>query len=130
MNDWEKYGVHLIEGFSTLTSFEPTVVEYQPGLIDSYLIYLKNQDVLQINCLGNMNLLFKMEIFNKNQYITFDVKDNFSMFKRMLWHFIRSIKTRNPVIDDRVTVNIMKVLIAGNISKSEKRQVSIDEIGL
>ncbi|MEK4539198.1 Gfo/Idh/MocA family oxidoreductase [Peribacillus sp. FSL K6-1552] len=130
VNDWEKYGVHLIEGFSTLTSFEPTVVEYQPGLIDSYLIYLKNQDVLQINCLGNMNLLFKMEIFNKNQYITFDVKDNFSMFKRMLWHFIRSIKTRNPVIDDRVTVNIMKVLIAGNISKSEKRQVSIDEIGL
>lgn len=130
VNDWEKYGVHLIEGFSTLTSFEPTVVEYQPGLIDSYLIYLKNQDVLQINCLGNMNPLFKMEIFNKNQYITFDVKDNFSMFKRMLWHFIRSIKTRNPVIDDRVTVNIMKVLIAGNISKSEKRQVSIDEIGL
>ncbi|MDQ0884027.1 hypothetical protein QFZ73_005038 [Peribacillus sp. V2I11] len=130
VNDWEKYGVHLIEGFSTLTSFEPTVVEYQPGPIDSYLIYLMNQEVLQINCLGNMNPLFKMEIFNENQYITFDVKDNFSMFKRMLWHFIHSIKTRNPVIEARVTVNIMKVLIAGNISKSEKRPVTIDEIGL
>jgi hypothetical protein len=130
VNDWEKYGVHLIEGFSTLTSFEPTVVEYQPGLLDSYLIYLMNQEVLQINCLGNMKPIFKMEIFNKNQYITFDVKDNFSMFKRMLWHFIHSIKTRNPVIEARVTVNIMKVLIAGNISKAEKRPVTIDEIGL
>lgn len=130
VNDWEKYGVHLIEGFSTLTSFEPTLVNYQPGLFDSYLIYLKNQDVVQINCLGDTKPLFLMEIFNKNQYTRFEVKGNFSMFKRMLWHFVHSIKTKTPVIEDRVTIDIMKVLIAGNISKSEKRPVTLDEIGL
>ncbi|MGY6210909.1 Gfo/Idh/MocA family oxidoreductase [Cytobacillus firmus] len=128
VNDWEKYGIHLIEGFSALTSFKPTAVEYQPGLFESYLVYLRNTNVVQINCTGKMKPIFLMEIFNENYYNSFEVKDNFSMFKRMLWHFVHSIKTKIPAIDDEITINIIKVLIAGKISKLERRQVKIDEL--
>lgn len=128
LNDWEKYGIHLIEGFSTLTDFDPVAVEYQRGYFDCFFIYLKNEDVVQINCMGDASPLFLMEIIAKNHYSSFQVKDNFSMFKKMLWHFIYSIGTNIPPIDAEITSNMMKVLIAGAASKKEQRRMFLHEI--
>ncbi|MBM7703016.1 Gfo/Idh/MocA family oxidoreductase [Metabacillus iocasae] len=128
VNGWEKYGVHLIEGFAALTDFQPQFVEYEPSFMEAYVIYLKNGSKIQVNCAGSQTPVFIMEALNKKQYIRFEVKDNFSMFKQMLHSFIESIDKQRPVVNPDDTTAIMKTLMAGLIAKSEGRRVSIDEI--
>ena len=52
------------------------------------------------------------------------------MFRRMLWEFVRSIETGKPAIPSQKTLDVMRVLIAGRISKKENREVLLDEITL
>ncbi len=52
------------------------------------------------------------------------------MFRRMLWEFTNSIRTGLPAIPAKKTLEIMRVLIAGRISRNEKREVILNEIAI
>ena len=60
----------------------------------------------------------------------FDITDNFSMFRRMLWEFAESIRTGRPAIPPERTLEIMRVLIAGRMAREENREVLLNEIQL
>ena len=52
--------------------------------------------LIQIDAMGDCARTFHLEFFGTQRTGTFDITDNFSMFRRMLWEFSDSIRTGSP----------------------------------
>jgi predicted dehydrogenase len=127
---WEKYGVHLLDAILGLTSARPVSVQMLSTEHASAAVRLEDGVLLQIDALGESARTFHVEIFGTKRTGAFDIIDNFSMFRRMLWEFTTSIRSGKPAIPPQRTLDIMRVLIAGRISKKESREVLLNEISL
>lgn len=125
---WEKYGVHLLESILSVTPAHPVTVRVTPAEHVSATVELDDGALVQIDALGECPPIFRVELFGTQRSGAFDITDNFSMFRRMLWEFITSIESGRPAITSERTLEIMRVLIAGRISRQERRQVFLNEI--
>lgn len=130
LNDWNKYGIHMLEGFISRLSKNVVSVHSVGKQGECMLVYLDDGSVIQIQAMGEICPLFAMEWIGKKGYFRAEVRDNFVMFRRMLWHFISGIRQDIASIDYGSTTEILYTLIAGNISRLENREVYINEIRL
>jgi predicted dehydrogenase len=96
----------------------------------SAVITMDDGLTIQIDAMGDCARTFHIEIFGSERTGAFDITDNFSMFRRMLWEFLESIGTGKPAIPAERTLEVMKVLMAGRISKKEGREVLLNELAL
>lgn len=127
---WEKYGVHILDAVLGMPTARPVAVRMLRTDHASAAIRFDDQSILQIDALGEAARAFHIEIFGTERNAAFDITDNFSMFRRMLWEFTTSIGTGRPTIPAERTLEIMRVLIAGRISCNEDREVNLDEIAI
>jgi hypothetical protein len=127
---WEKYGVHLLEAILAMTPAHPVSVRMLPVEHASAAVRLDDGVLIQIDALGECARTFHVELFGTQRTGAFDITDNFSMFRRMLWQFAESIRTGRPAIPPDRTLEIMRVLIAGRIARKENREVLLNEIQL
>lgn len=127
---WEKYGVHMLDAVLGMTTARPVSVSMSPADHASAVIRLDDGMILQIDALGDAARTFHVEIFGTERNGAFDISDNFSMFRRMLWEFTTSIRSGVPAIPAEKTLEVMRVLIAGRQSCKEKREVGLDEVTL
>ncbi|MCU1313459.1 MAG: putative dehydrogenase [Acidobacteriaceae bacterium] len=127
---WEKYGVHLLEAMLALTPSRPVSVRMHNTEHASVLIRLDDGTPIQIDALGDVPPTYRVELIGTKRIDAFDITDNFSMFRRMLWEFTNSIATGRPAIDPERTLDVMRVLIAGRISRQEGREVSLHDVTL
>ena len=127
---WEKYGVHLLDAVFGMISARPVSVQMLSVDHASAAIRLDDGALLQIDALGDSARAFHLEVFGTQRNGAYDITDNFSMFRRTLWEFFESIRTGRAAIPAERTLEILRVLIAGRISKLEKREVALDEISL
>jgi predicted dehydrogenase len=127
---WEKYGIHLLDAAFGMTPARPVSVWMRQSDHSFASVRLDDGMLIQIDALGENAPTFHLELFGTQRNGTFDITDNFSMFRRMLWEFIHSIETGKPAIPAQRTLDVMRVLIAGRISKKEDREVLLDEITL
>ena len=130
LNSWEKYGIHLLDavfGFLPSTVMAVTPIE-APHF--SVAVSLSDGCLLQIDALGDCPKTFSIDIWGSQGRSSHEVTDNFTMFRRMLWCFARSLETREPAINPQATLDIVRILMAGQIARSEKRKVMLDEIKL
>lgn len=127
---WEKYGVHILDAVLGMPTSRPVSVRMTPSDHASAVISFADESVLQIDALGQAARTFHVEIFGSEKNAAFDITDNFSMFRRMLWEFTTSIESGRPAIDAETTFEIMRTLIAGRISAKENREVRLDEIAI
>ncbi|MGD0222977.1 MAG: Gfo/Idh/MocA family oxidoreductase [Terriglobia bacterium] len=127
---WEKYGVHLLEAVMAITPAHPVSVRMSPAEHASALICFDDGVLLQLDALGECPRTFHLEFFGTKRTGAFDIFDNFSMFRRMLWEFTESIRTGQPAIPPARTLEIMRVLIAGRLARKEDREVLLNEISL
>lgn len=127
---WEKYGVHMLEAALAITPAHPVSVRMSPAEHASAVITLDDGVLLQIDALGECARTFHLELFGTQRTGAFDITDNFSMFRRMLWQFVESIRTGEPAIPPERTLEIMRVLIAGRIARTENREVLLSELPL
>ncbi len=127
---WEKYGVHLLEAALAITPAHPVSVRMLPVEHSSAAVLLDDGVLLQIDALGECARTFHLELFGTERVGIFDITDNFSMFRRMLWRFAESIRTGQPAIPPDRTLEIMRVLIAGRIARNENREVFLNELPL
>jgi hypothetical protein len=125
---WEKYGVHLLEAILAVTPAHPVSVLMLPVEHASAMVRMDDGLLIQIDALGDCARTFHVEMFGTQRVAAFEITDNFSMFRRMLWQFTDSIRTGQPAISPDRTLEIMRVLIAGCRSRTEKREVLLDEI--
>lgn len=127
---WEKYGVHLLEAALAITPARPVSVRMLPAEHASAVVRLDDGVLFQIDALGECARTFRLEIFGTQRTEAFDITDNFSMFRRMLWQFTESIRTGRPAIPPDRTLEIMRVLIAGRMARNENREVLLNELEL
>jgi predicted dehydrogenase len=127
---WEKYGVHLLEAILAVTPAKPVSVRMNQAEHASAVVRLDDGVLIQLDALGECARTFRFDFFGSQLTSTFEVTDNFSMFRRMLWQFAESIRTGAPAIPAQRTLEIMQVLIAGRISRKEGREVFLNELSL
>jgi predicted dehydrogenase len=127
---WENYGVHLLEAILAVTPAHPVSVRMLPADHASAVVRLDDGVLIQIDALGECARTFHVELFGTERTGAFDIADNFSMFRRMLWEFAESIRTGRPAIPPERTLEIMRVLIAGRMARDENREVLLNEIQL
>jgi predicted dehydrogenase len=127
---WEKYGVHLLDAALAITPAHPVSVRMLPTEHASAVVHLDDGALLQIDALGECARTFHLEIFGTQRNGAYDITDNFSMFRRMLWEFLESIRTGQPAIPPERTLEIMRVLIAGRMAREESREVFLNELPL
>jgi hypothetical protein len=127
---WEKYGVHLLEAILSITTARPLSITMHPAEHSSASVRMDDGSLLQIGALGEAPPVFRVEIFGTKRIGTFDITDNFSMFRRMLWEFINAIHLRRPAIRPERTLEIMRLLIAGRISRQEGREILLHDIAI
>jgi Oxidoreductase family, NAD-binding Rossmann fold len=127
---WEKYGVHLLEAALAITSARPVSVRMLPAEHASAVVLLDDGVLIQIDAMGDCARTFHLELFGTQRTGVFDITDNFSMFRRMLWQFTESIRTGSPAIPPDRTLEIMRVLIAGRMARKESREVFLHELSL
>jgi predicted dehydrogenase len=127
---WENYGVHLLEAILAVTPARPVSVRMLPAEHASAVVRLDDGVLIQIDALGECARTFHVELFGTQRTGAFDITDNFSMFRRMLWQFAESIRTGRPAIPCERTLEIMRVLMAGRVARQESREVLLNEIQL
>jgi hypothetical protein len=127
---WEKYGVHVLEAILAMVPGRPVSVSMHPAEHASAVVRLDDGLLIQIDALGECARTFHVELFGTQRTGAFDITDNFSMFRRMLWQFAESIRTGRPAIPADRTLEIMRVLIAGRMARNENREVFLNEITL
>lgn len=128
--DWERYGVHLLDGIYSGIAFNVESVFSYGDSPRTTLLQCTDGSTITLTCLGMSAKTFNISAFTSSDRGDFEVSDNFSAFKRTLCQFKRMIDTNTPSIPPELTLNIMKTLIAGNISKLENRVVRLDEISI
>jgi len=126
--DWPKYGVHLVDAVYNLTAARALSIVANECGHDSFAIAMSDGSLLQIDALGGVPKTFGVDVWGERQKSTHEIADNFSMFRRTLWHFVNSIREKRPAIPAQLTLDVMRLLIAGRIAQQEKRKVFLDEI--
>jgi predicted dehydrogenase len=128
LNSWEKYGIHLIDAITSVIRSKPESVIALDAPHASLAVRMDDGALVQLDALGDVGRCFRIDIFGSRQITSHEITDNFSMFRRMLWHFVQSIKTGVPAIAPDHTLTTMRVLIAGKLARDERRKVSLNEI--
>jgi predicted dehydrogenase len=130
LNDWEKYGTHLLDALFCLLPSSPTAVRARPGTHDGFTVMMSDGTPLEIDAMGEVPMTFQIDIWGTEKRSTHEITDNFSAFRRTLWRFLEMVKTGDPQIPPRDTVRLMKVLIAGRRAEQQNRTVEVGEIDI
>jgi len=130
VNGMEKYGVHMLDGIFGVTGFKVKRVSCVQAKHTSMMIKNKDSSLIYIDALGESSKTLQFDFWSDKKRFHAETNDNFTMFRRLLADFIEMMRTKKPAIDPELVISSMKVLIAANISRSESREVEIDEIAI
>ncbi len=128
--DWERYGVHMVEAILGLLPSRPVAVSAHRCGHASVAIEMDDDTLVLVDALGAVPKTFRVDLFGAARNSTHEIADNFSMFRRLLWHFARMVETGEPPIPPQRTLDVMRVLIAGRLARQDHRRVRIDELDL
>lgn len=128
LNSWEKYGIHLLDAILNIVHCKPVSVVAIDAPHVSVAVQMDDGMVLQLDALGELCRCFRIDIFGTKQITSHQIVDNFSMFRRLLWHFVQSVKTGVPTIAPDHTLTVMQVLIAGRLARDEQRKILLHDI--
>ena len=130
LNDFERYGIHLVDAVLNLTPARPVAVTPLASHHQSLAIALDDGSLFQLDALGDVGPCFHLDLFGSARISSHEVRDNFSMFRRLLYHFARSVRDARPAVPPADTIAAMTLLIAGRRALAEERTVPIDDATL
>ncbi len=125
LNDFERYGIHLLEAVCAATGTLPVRVSPLPARHASLAFTLEGGTLFQLDALGDVPKTFRLDFWGTGGQLSVDLFDNFSAFRRTLGHFFTLCRTRQPVIPPDETLRLMQTLIAGRKALAENRTVEI-----
>jgi hypothetical protein len=114
LNDFEKYGIHMLDAISGLNHGHFTHISKINSHVDKYYIQLSDGKEMFLTCLGGVEKVFRLNFYGKNQHYQANLLDNFSAFKRTIKKFITMIKIRQPSIPKNKFENTIQTLINGH----------------
>lgn len=127
--DWERYGVHAVEGiYKILGGGIESVFKIGEDKINSFHILWKNGKKAEVQMVYNSRIFGRFFIFGEKDTIEIGTNDYFYMFKKQMETFIKFIKERKYPYSPFETIEITKTIIAGIKSGKLKRKVKLEEI--
>ncbi len=128
VNGMEKYGVHMLDGIFSVTGFHARKVSCIKARHASMRITNDDGSLIYIDALDNVPKTLQFDFWSDKKRFHAETNDNFSMFRRLLAHFVTMMRTGQPAVSPDLVMNTMKVLIAANRSMEENREIDLDEI--
>ena len=125
---WEKYAIHLLEAVSTVLPSVPVSVAPVPAEHASVAITMSDGTLFQLDALSSVPKTFQVDLWGTDRRSTHEITDNFTAFRRTLWHFVEMTRSGTPPIDPKETIHLMHVLQAGRQALEEKRIVTVREV--
>lgn len=125
VQDWERYGVHLLDAMFNTVAARPVSIARHPAGHDSFTIAMDDGSVFNVNAIGDGPKTFRLDYFGSRQHLQVDMRDNFSAFRATLDFFFEMCRTGMPAIDPEDTLTIMYTLMAGLAANKEGSHVSI-----
>lgn len=114
LNDFKKYGIHLLDAISGLGIGSPVMLSRLPTAYESFLIKLSNGTEFSIAALGPVVKTFHLGFYGTKGTYQVDLFDNFSAFRRTLKAFIAMVKTKIPPIAALEIDRTIRLLIKAN----------------
>ncbi|GAA5415652.1 hypothetical protein Pryu01_00683 [Paraliobacillus ryukyuensis] len=128
LNDWNKYGIHMIDAILSFCKIPPYSVEFKKGKHDMYIVRFQNDLIWTINVLGkNASKTFSIQVLTEKWNKSVEIEDNFTMFRRMLWRFNELVQDNKMYFSSSEIVLSNIILMAGEKSRVENREVYINE---
>ena len=129
VKSWEKYAIHMLDGIFSVIPFEVKSVECSSANHESFTLCNFDGSIIQIDALGSSELTLRIEFFSDLKYYRADTLNAFDAFRRTLWNFIDIIKQKKSS-NSLLTINLMKVLIAGNMARETGEVIDIESLGV
>ncbi|MCT7463271.1 Gfo/Idh/MocA family oxidoreductase [Aliarcobacter cryaerophilus] len=129
VKSWEKYAIHMLDGIFSVVPFHVKSVQYNNSNHESFTLFNFDGSIIQIDALGSCELMLRIEFFSDTKYYKADTLNAFDAFRRTLWNFIDTIKNKEKT-NSLLTLDLMKVLIAGNMSKASNKIIQLDSLGV
>ena len=126
VNDWARYGVHMLEAILPLLRGKPLTVSPHGSTHESVAITTQDGTLVLVDVLGDVPKTFRVDVFGTKRVSSHEITDNFGMFRRMLWQFAEMIRTGRPTIPVEDTLGVLQVLIAGRCALQERKAVRLD----
>ncbi|KMN40520.1 MULTISPECIES: Gfo/Idh/MocA family oxidoreductase [Lysinibacillus] len=127
INEWEKYGIHIIDGVLGLLEEKPKSIEFISSNAEIYVVTFDSGLVWTINILGSTQKTFNIEVWGESKRSSVEIEDNFSMFRRMLYRFGKLVDKNEILYNPENTLLSIALLIAGKQSRQENRKIILDE---
>ena len=128
LNDWAKYGVHLLDAVLHLVRARPVAVTALPSRHESLAIEFDDGTLMQIDALGDVGRCFRIDLFGTERITSHEITDNFSMFRRLLAHFARGVAEGRPAVPADDTLASIRTLVAGRRALDQNGSVRIDDV--
>ena len=125
-NDWERYGIHMIDAAFTLTSARPiSVRRLGAATHEAYFIEMDDGSTLFIEAHGPVGPLFNVTVIGRGKVSSHDLRDNFSSFRRLLLDFGRMLHSGEPPIPARDVELSIRTLMAGKAATLDGPAISV-----
>ena len=128
INDWAKYGVHMLDAVFGVLDQRPASVRATPAEHDSVTIEMDGGTQVQVDALGDGPFTFSVDVYGSERTSRHDLVDNFTAFRRTLWRFVEMVRSGEPVLDPERTLDVVRTLVAGRRSREEDRPVPVSEV--
>ncbi len=99
-----------------------------PARHQALAIELDDGALLQIDALGNVGRLFRLDLFGTARISSHEIVDNFSMFRRLLFRFVRSVREGGVAVPAADTLASLRTLIAGRRALGGRTTVRLDDV--
>lgn len=130
LDNWFNYGIHSIEGLMPLTGTEFDYVQYiGNGDINQYVVMFHSGFYLLINLVNDYKGGIRSHLYFKSkEQIQIHYNDNLNSFRKTLLKFEKQTITGIPAIPPKETISLMKLLIAGDLSRVKGgKKIKINE---
>lgn len=127
---WSTYGIHLIEGIYKVMGKGVQSVKglNSAGASVVHLFYKDGKEVV-LHVFENLKTGLCFTFFSKTKIKTVVPNDSFFMFKKSMEDYVEMLKTGKSPIDWKETVEMSKIVIAGQRSlKQNGATINLDSI--
>ena len=130
VNDWEKYGIHMVDALLGLTQADPVSVSAQCNKeICTYVVQMDDACVFNITTTGKLRPIFSVQLIGRDSRFEVEITDNFAAFKRTLIGFLSMVVGELDHQHASDTIKSIKTLIAGKISRERNgKEIFLDSL--
>lgn len=126
VNNWECYGIHLLDAIFPLLKSRPVSVRALSSHHECLAITMSDGMSIVIDALHETPKILRAEFFGSAKITCHDISDNFSMFRRLLWEFWGMVRHQRPPYSPQCTIDTIGTLIAGKQALQTNSEVAID----